>query len=368
MVRSSPLGSAKLPRRGLLKGALAAAAAWSTLPALSALSALPALSALTACGGPRDPGTPAPKPLSPLKTDALPDLLAHAGLRWLIVLRPREIAGIPWLIPPIASVVPEANFARFAEASGIDLRELHEAAIASYAGPEGDVSIYLGRNSGDPRSRAAIERWILGRLTSGERRAVDRPDLVRVVGSIGREPCALTLIGRDIFAIQSGGSATKGPARVAALFAEGKLKRSPAALSLDPIRSLAARFGPAPAVAFALGPFEGELARGARGLLAGATGLGAAARPSAREGIALAIAVAGDFSASGQAASDELHRAWLDLATGSFGHLLGLDAPVSPPLPTHAADAVAIAVELDPRRLADGLAAATSAQIADIMR
>lgn len=329
-----------------------------------ALSALAA--AATACGGAREPDAPKPRPLPPLKTAPLADLLALAGLRWIILVRPREIASIPWLAEPIAAVVPPANFARFAEASSFDLRALSEAAIAGYEGGDGEeVSVYLARHGGDPRS---IERWISGRLSGGTRRAVDRPDLVRLSGTIGPKACALSLIGADLFALQSGGDPLKGPARVAALYAEGKLRRSPPVFSEDPLRSLAARFGPAPALAFARGPFQGELARGVRGLLAGATAIGAAARPSARQGIALAVAVAGDFSDSGQAASDALLRAWSDVASGSFGHLLGLDRPVTPPLPTWSTDAVAIAVELNPHALAEGLAAATSRQITDIMR
>jgi hypothetical protein len=160
----------------------------------------------------------------------------------------------------------------------------------------------------------------------------------------------------------------RGPARVAALYAMQKLTRSPTVLALDPLRALSTRFGGAPARAFALGPFEGELARGARGLLAGATALGASVRPSARDGLALVVAVAGDFTKSGAPASQELLDAWNDLAAGSFGRLVGLDQPVEPPLATHAPDAVAVAVELSPPKLAEGLARATSADIARIMR
>jgi hypothetical protein len=165
-----------------------------------------------------------------------------------------------------------------------------------------------------------------------------------------------------------GGSEARGPARIASLYADGKLKRSPTLLAEEPLRSLDTRFGDAPLRAFALGPFEGELARGARGLLAGATAIGGAVRPSAREGLLVVVAVAGDFSRSGPAASKELAAAWDDLAGGTLGHLLGLDRPVEKPLATHAADAVAVTVEIDPARLAQGLASATSARIEEIMR
>jgi hypothetical protein len=306
-----------------------------------------------------------PEPLPPLVTDPLDALLPLSGLRWLLLLRPREIATIPWLIPPVATLVPEDRFQRFADVSGLDLRQLPEAAIAMYATDDGEVPVYLVRHGGDA---TAIERAFRKRLTGSERRVVDRPDLVRVSGRIGRATQAFAAIGRDLVCFQQGGNPGRGPLRIATLYALKKLSRSPTVLAEDPLRALAQRFGGAPAKAFALGPFEGELARGARGLLAAATALGACARPSVREGIALSIAVAGDFSKSGEPASQELLAAWTELATGSFGHLLGLDAPVDAPLCTHAADAVAISVELDPQRLAKGLADATRNQIDEIMR
>lgn len=342
----------RTPRRSFLLGALAS------------LLGLPALGGCGAAGAERLEGA-RPAPLPPLKGGPLSGLMALSGLRWSIFVRPREIASVPWLIPPIASVVPEENFTRFAAATGIDLRQVQEAVIASYGGGGGEATLYLARHGGDPRR---VERWYRARFTGDERRTVDRADVVRLSGKVGGEPHAVALIGRDVVAIQQGGSVSKGPARIATLYATEKLKRAPTVLAEEPLRSLAARFGAVPLLGLALGPFEGELARGARGLLAGATAIGAGARPSAREGIALAIAVAGDFSTSGAAAAEELLGAWNELAGGSFGHLLGLDQPMEAPLATHAEDAVAVAVELQPRKLAAGLRAATSSQIDEIMR
>jgi hypothetical protein len=321
------------------------------------------------------------EPLPPLHTGALTSLIPLAGLRWAILVKPREIASIPWLIPPIGRVVPEENLTRFTASVGFDLRQIPEAVVASYAGPP-ESTLYLVRHNGDP---ARIERLFRARLIGHERRAVDRSDLVRVSGAIGSIEVTLLVAGADVAAFQVGGNPTRGPARVASLYALDKLKRSPTLLAEDfsrrpgvrldepgyppsPLRALSARLGDAPLRAFALGPFEGELARGARGLLAGATAIGGTVRPSAREGLLVVVAVAGDFSASGPAASRELVAAWDDLAKGTFGHLLGLDEPVEKPLPTHAADAVAVAIELDPGRLARGLASATSARIDEIMR
>ncbi|MDI1478063.1 hypothetical protein [Polyangium sp. y55x31] len=328
------------------------------------LSAL--ASALVGCGGSPAPVTKTAEPTEPpLSVPSLDGLLPLAGLRWLVLANPREITSIPWLVPFVGTVIPEARFNRFAQGTAVDLRQTPEAIVASYATNEGDATVELLRLASDVR---VVERAFRDRLSTEATRAVDRHDLVRVSGKIGRSAHAFAAIGPDVVCFQQAGSIQRGPCRIATLFARGALSRAARAFSDASLRALAERLGPAPARAFALGPFEGELARGARGLLAAATAIGAAARPSAREGILLSIAVAGDFSRTGEAASEELVASWKDLAEGSFGHLLGLDVPVMAPLPTHAPDAVAIAVELDPRKLAKGLADATSNEIDQIMR
>jgi hypothetical protein len=333
-------------RRGFLGGALAALSA-------------------AACGAaPRAPLKASDIPLKPLSVKALTDLLPLADLRWLVLARPREIASIPWLIPEIGRFAGEAELDRFAAAEGFDLRQIPEAVIAVYAGEGGETTFWLARHNGDP---AAIERAFRKRLTTSEKRTVERPDLVRVSGKIGVATSVLTTIGPDVIGLQQGGNPGRGPARIAGLYAEDRLKKSPTALSEEPLKSLAARFGSAPVIALAAGPFEGELARGARGLLQGATAIGASARPSAREGLAISVAVAGDFSTSGAAASKALVSAWNDLSRTAFGHLLGLDLPIEAPLSTFSESAVAIAVEVDPKRFASGLAEAIGERVKAIL-
>lgn len=333
-------------RRGFLGGVLAALSA-------------------AACGAPaKAPLKLSDLPFKPLSIASLPGLLPLADLRWLLLVRPREIASIPWLIPEIGRFASESALDRFAASTGLDLRQIPEAAVSSYLDEGGETLFWLARHHGDA---AVIERAFRKRLTTGEKRAVDRPDLVRVSGKIGVAQTTLTVIGADVIGLQQGGHASRGPARIAALYAEDRLKKSPTALAEEPLKSLAARFGSAPVIALSPGPFEGELARGARGLLQGATAIGAAARPSAREGLAVSVAVAGDFSTSGAPASKELVAAWNDLAQGSFGHLLGLDQPIEAPLTTFSEGAVAIAVELDPKRFASGLAEAVGERVKEIL-
>src|SRR5262249_26338833 len=154
-------------------------------------------------------------------------------------------------IPSIGVVVPEQRLDLFAQTNGIDLRQIPEAVIASYASEKEESTFYLVRHNADS---AVIERSFRARLTTGNKRVVERPDLVRVSGKIGVATSTLIVIGRDIMGLQHGGSLQRGPARIATLYAQGKLKKSPTVLSQDPLRALANRFGSAPLRAMALGP------------------------------------------------------------------------------------------------------------------
>lgn len=328
--------------------------------------ALLALLVLTSCATPPLPlPPPAPPPPPPTVVPSLEGLLPVAGLRWVVVARPREITQIPWLIPAVASFVPEARFDRFAKVTGVDLRQTPEAFIASYQTDEGEALAEIVRHAGDAQ---VIERAFRARLSADVTRAVDRPDLVRVTGRIGRDAQGFATIGADVVCFQQGGSMKRGPCRVSTLLSQGKLGRLKTLAAKEIFSSLELRLGPAPFRAFALGPFEGDLARGARGLAAAATAIGLAARPSAREGIFLSIVILGDFAAKPELAARELELAWADVAKAPFGHLCGLDTPMTPALVVFAADALTLQVELDTKKLGRGLADATVNEVNAIMR
>lgn len=359
------------PRRTLLQGALAAL----VLPWLGG------------CGPGPGPVTPVGPPLPPLRTAPLSSLVPAAGLRWVLLASPRDLLGVPWIPPLVDVAVSGARFDRFTKATGIDLRAIPEAVVTSTASPAAaspagasppaaappaaappssdEVTFYLVRHGSDA---ALVERSFRARLTSGEKRSVDRPDLVRVSGKIGGASHTAVFLGPEVAGFQDGGSASRGPARIAALYAEGKLQKAVPALAAEPLRSLAARLGKAELLAFAPGPFEGDVARGLRGLLGAATAVGAALRPTLRQSFQVTIAVAGDFSTSANPASQELRAAWNELAASSLGHLLGLDAPVAAALVMPAPDALMLSVELSGRLLAEGLAKATASRVEDIFR
>ena len=354
------------PRRTLLQGALAAL----VLPWIGG------------CGPGPGPVAPAGPPLPPLRTAPLSDLVPAAGLRWVLLASPRDLLGVPWIPPLVDVAVSGARFDRFTKSTGIDLRAIPEAVVTSNTSPAAasppavappaaappsadEVTFYLVRHGSDA---ALVERSFRARLTSGEKRSVDRPDLVRVSGKIGGATHTAVFLGPEVAGFQDGGSTSRGPARIAALYAEGKLQKAVPALAGEPLRSLAARLGKAELLAFAPGPFEGDVARGLRGLLGAATAVGAALRPTLRQSFQVTIAVAGDFSTSAAPAPQELRAAWNELAASFLGHLLGLDAPVAPALVMPAPDVLLLSVELSGRLLAEGLAKATASRVEDIFR
>lgn len=318
---------------------------------------------VAACGA--VPVTPPEPPLTPLSTDPLDRLVAGAGLLWLVRARPREIAQIPWLIPAIGQIVPEPRFDAFKKQTGLDPRQVPEVLVVEYDASLGGALAVVARHHEDPLD---LERRMRARLTSAVQIASERPDVGRVSGHIGQSPRAFARIGRDAVVFQYAGDLARGPARIATLYAVGKLEKVTPALAAEPLVSMMSRFGKAPFVAIAPGPFGGEPLRAARGLLAGAAAVGLAARPTARENLGIALAIAGDFGEHGAAAAEVLGSAWRDVATSELGRMLGLDTPVEPPLTAGDRGILTLGVEIRPDRFAEGLRALLRQDVEEIMR
>lgn len=326
------------------------------------LAALVGLVAGAACAA--KPPVAEPPPAPPLELGALDRLATSAGVVWLVRARPREIAATPFLIPAIARVVPEARLDVFTRRMGLDPRQVREALLLRYDETLGGAEAQLARHDVDP---VLLERRFLERLSSDAERKVDHPELVRVTGTIGRTKHAFARLGRDVVAYQQRGDAARGPVAIASLYARGKLTKAPRLLSSEPLTSLVARFGDAPVVAAALGPFSDEWKKGARGLLEVATAVGAAARPTAREHVGVSLALSGGFGADAAKAAEVLRAAWGDVALSTMGHLLGLDKPLEEPLAAGHADVITLAVELDPERLTEGLKALVERDLDTVM-
>ncbi len=315
----------------------------------------------SACSSGPEPAPP-PKVL-PLPSPELPKLLPRAAVSWVVRLEPRAISQIPWLIPVIGKLVPESSFDAFRDKLGLDIRQLPEAILARWGEPLAAGAAYV-RHNVDPR---VLEKKMTKRLSSEVVRSEDRPDVVRVSGRLGTEVRAFARLGADAAVYQWGGDPARGPARIASLYAMRKLGAR-TALDGDPLGPLFARFGSAPAIAVALGPFDDEWKRAARGLLEVATAVGAAARPTSRENVGLAIALMGEFGDRGSEAADTLRDAWNDLARSGTGNVLGLDQPVEQPVAAGARDVVTLSIELEPNRLVEGLRALVARDLEAIMR
>ncbi len=324
--------------------------------------------ALGACGG------EGLSPLPPLPTAVtspdlivgqLTDVLTLVDLSWVLLLRPQRLARTEWLRPSLSRVLKDERLDLVAKTTGLDLRECPELAVARYGA---DVTLQLTRHHADPQ---AVEKQFRRRLTSNERRAELGHQAVSVWGDIGQSPHGFVSIGVDVAGFQYGGDEQRGPGRVALLYALGKLETVPSVLDDETLRDLHASLAnggiPVAELLFP-GPFEGELARGARGLLAGSTGVGVALMPTARETMQLSVLIAGDFGAAEDKALSLLEASWTDLATSDLGHLLGLHEPKVPPKAVAIPVGLALGVELAPDELFRGLAAATIDDVEAIMR
>ncbi len=289
--------------------------------------------------------------------------MPSAGLNWLVLAAPERLTGLAWLEPALGRVLRDERLDLLARATGIDLRQVPELVVGSF-GDEA-VACYFVRHRLDS---VALERLFRRRLTSAEHRSIEGHQLTRMTGRIGRRPHAFVALGRDVVGYQIGGDVDRGPARIALLFAAGRLRRS-LSVDRDPLLAgLCAPLGQAPLQAIVPGPFEGELGRGARGLLGGATAVAAHLGPSERQSLALAVHLDGDYSVDTPGALQALGTAWQDLAASDLGHLLGLHQPTAEPVAQARATGLSLHAELDPQTLLSGLAAATTDSIADIMR
>jgi hypothetical protein len=316
-------------------------------------------------------GPPPPAPKPDLHVPALTDLLTIARLEWLILIRPEELMALRWLRPSLARVLRDDRLDLLARATSIDLRAVPELALASYrparGAPEGHKSTiaYFVRHR---RPQLEVERKFRERLTSRAARRVVGHQLLSVGGNIGLTHHALVAIGPDVVGFQYGGDVDRGPARIALLYGQGKLATVPKALQDPTLGGLHAAMGHPPLVVLLPGPFEGPMARGARGLLGAATGLAAGLTPTQRETLRLQVLLAGDFEPTGGAAADYLEAAWHDLVTSDLGHLLGLHEPKSPAAVSSSPIGLGLVVELDPAKLLSGLSAATVDNVREMMK
>ena len=318
------------------------------------LSATLAFVLMSACAGPQTPSATAPAP-PPLHQGPLTDFVASAGLRWLLVGSPKHVAENPAFREAVSVLFPGDRVDGFAAGSGVDLRNVESALIAGF--DFGTLYAVEPSAGSAPRIVARFRE----RIVSGEQRHPSHPLVERITGVIGTTPETLVRVEQRLIAVAVGDPT---PARVVEAFARKKLPRSPTALRGAALSTLAPPPAGSVATFYAPGPFSGEWARGARGLLADTLALSISVVPLDAGRARFVVQIAGDFPPSGIA---DLTRAVSDLAQSPMGKLLGLDQFATPPLLRERANSLWLEAELKLGPIARGLRAAVSADVWEIM-
>jgi hypothetical protein len=310
----------------------------------------------SACARSTEPAAPARavKPGPPLHDGPLTDFVPAAGLRWLLVGEPQKIAESPAFRSSVSLLLPPDHLQTFAKGSGVVLEQVPSGAIAGF--DLGTLYLFVP----PPSAASAIVARFRERIVGGERVDTPHPLVTRVSGVIGEHPQALVSIEERLVAIAVGDPTL---ARVVEAFARKKLHQSPPALRGAALSQLAAPAAEAVAAFYAPGPFEGDWARAARGLLADAVALSLTLIPTGPEQVRAQLELAGDFPASG---ADDLAAGFQDLAQSSTGKLLALDQ-ISEPRVREREGRLILDVDLALAPIARGLRAAVIADVWEIL-
>lgn len=273
----------------------------------------------------------------------------------MLVGSPRRVATHVAFRDAVSVLLPPPRLDGFAAGSGVDLRKLDSALVAGF-----DLgTLYAFQPEAGTTSRVVAR--FRERLVSGERRHAPHPHLERISGIVGSTPETLVRLEDQLLAIAVGDPTS---ARVVEAFARAKLRTSPTALRGAALSTLDAPPKDSVATFYAPGPFSGEWARGARGLMADALALSISVAPLEAGRARFTVQVTGDFPPSG---ADELRQALGDLATSPMGKLLGLDQTDTTPILHEREHALSVDVDLNLGPIARGLRAAVAADVWEIM-
>jgi hypothetical protein len=275
---------------------------------------------------------------APLHQGPLVDYVPAAGLRWMIVGSPKRIGSDSAFGEAIRLLFPEPRVTAFARGSGVDLNRVESGLIAGF-----DLgTLYMLEPP--PRAAAAIVERFRERLLTSDRSERPHPKIERIAGIIGRTPERLV--------------------RIDEAYARKRLRKSPPALKGASLSTLGTAPPNAVATFYAPGPFSGEWARGAHGLLADTVALRISLIPVSRGRARFELELAGEFAAD---ARDKLLAAFAELQTSSFGKLLALDQTDSPPKVEQRPERLHFGIVLDVAPVAEGLRAAVMADVWEIL-
>ncbi len=308
-------------------------------------------------GGPRPaPAAPRPPP-SPLHHGPLTDFVASAGLRWMVVGRPAELAADPGLEKALSPLISTARLLSYARGTGVDLTHTPSALVAGL-----DYStLYMAATPGD---NAVVQQAFVRRLVSGPVEKSPHRDLHFVQGVIGQTPETLVRIQHELVAVAVGDPT---PARVVEGYALGRLRRSPTALRGAALSTLPKDLEEAPLRFYAPGPFKDEWVGGAHGLLGAALAVAIAIKPLPGGRLQAKLFLAGDWASEGPDTTRRLLDSWEDLAKSSTGRLLGFDNLAAAPIISSTPKLLELRVELRLAPLVDGLHAAVAADVQQML-
>jgi hypothetical protein len=271
----------------------------------------------------------------------------------MAVGRPSDLANTPALRPLLADLLPSDRLDAFARSTGIDLRETPNALAAGF-----DYgALYVAETPFDNR---VVETRFIDRLVAGASISSQHPRVRRITGTIGLSPEALLRVDHRFVAFAVG---DPSQARIVELYVSGRLSHSPSALRGSALRGVPSDLAVAPFRFYAPGPFTGEWASGARGLLGAAVAFGAGAVPEG-DYVRLRAVVVGSFQGEDIA---RLSSAWADLAESSIGRLTGLDRPFSPPNIELGPGVLTLEVKIALAPLFAGLRAAVAADVWEML-
>jgi len=284
----------------------------------------------------------------------LSDFVSAASLRWLVLVRPREILTQPELGAAIRQVISERRIDAFQESSGVDLRALPSAAIAGFP----YATLYLAEA---PSGAAANARKLFSeRLVEGAVTKLPRPTLTRISGIVGQTPETLLTIDDRVIAVAVGDPIQ---ARIAEAYAEERLK-SATALRGAALSALPDLFASNAVVLLAPGPFADEWQRAANGILQSTVAVAVAARPTGHGKLATTICLAGAWGDSATNAASRLSEAWTTFAQSSAGRLFGLHETAEV---NASAELLTLSVELELEPLMRGVRASVLGDVTQIL-
>lgn len=309
------------------------------------------------CGGTAGPAPEAPQPApTPLHRGPLTDFVPAAGLRWMVVGRPAELAADPDLTKALAPLIGPARLAGYARGTGVDLTHTPSALVAGF-----DYStLYMAST---PGHNALVQGAFVARLVSGPVEKSRHPALHFVQGVIGRTPETLVRAEGQLVAVAVGDPT---PARVVEAYALGRL-RSPTALRGAALSTLPGDLDKAPLRFYAPGPFTREWVGGAHGLLDAALAIAISVQPLPGKRLQATVVLAGDWASEGPDSTSRLLATWEDLAESSTGKLLGFNEPAAAAIISTTPKLLKLRVELKLEPLVNGLHAAVAADVQQML-